>query len=631
MKTSRNDPCPCGSGKKYKACCMGRDQARGHARSIIGEEAFGHAEAEWLALAREQAEWAVEIAPAPGGVREDPNAGLSLVMVTAGEWVAHAEVLARRPAGPSERARDMVAAVEAAGRALGRFPERLNVPDNELVEPMASALAGRGITVSSGDSEDLWEAMNAALAHMDPSPVRGRVTVALTWRETEATAEELRDFHQAAADFFTAAPWALEGTEGLFLLDLPRDPEEKPIPEFGMLERRQWAASVMGSMGQSFGLVLHSQRSDLVEIFRGDDPAAAFTEPMGFAITVDFDRKAELTRTMQREIAAARWPIAAPHAYPRLFGMHLPGRRVVARDVRLAAQALRAIAVFARGGDPLAETGVGVTPFDPDAEDESRLDWFHVPDEAAPVGAEGPGVETPPRFHVWDAAEQRERAAAAEQERIGRFSAWLGEQGVPEEEMEADLENADSWRWFVAGVGSAGAVTEFDLRLFVFDVYVRKADPTPQAVRALPRSMRRIVRWLEEREGVRYPFAPGVLDELERIEVRGRELGEPLEETLRILSYDIYDSLDMRAMICSSDLPGVPGGWPDLMTPDVARLREELQRRWLAWYDELVRGGMTDYGALEDALEARQRQWENAPHPRVEGRTPAQVVAAQAV
>jgi len=26
-KTSRNDPCPCGSGKKYKKCCQEKDQA----------------------------------------------------------------------------------------------------------------------------------------------------------------------------------------------------------------------------------------------------------------------------------------------------------------------------------------------------------------------------------------------------------------------------------------------------------------------------------------------------------------------------------------------------------------------------------------------------------------------------
>lgn len=26
-KTGRNDPCPCGSGQKYKRCCLERDQA----------------------------------------------------------------------------------------------------------------------------------------------------------------------------------------------------------------------------------------------------------------------------------------------------------------------------------------------------------------------------------------------------------------------------------------------------------------------------------------------------------------------------------------------------------------------------------------------------------------------------
>jgi hypothetical protein len=26
-KTARNDPCPCGSGKKYKHCCLEKDRA----------------------------------------------------------------------------------------------------------------------------------------------------------------------------------------------------------------------------------------------------------------------------------------------------------------------------------------------------------------------------------------------------------------------------------------------------------------------------------------------------------------------------------------------------------------------------------------------------------------------------
>ncbi len=606
---------------------MARDQAREHARSIIGEEAFDQAEAEWLALAREEKVWAADIVPAPGYFREAPD-GTSLAMVMAGEWVAHTEVLAHRPAGVAERARDLAAVVNAAARVLGVLPERVEVPHQDVVAELGRQLEGRGIAVALGDSEHLAEAIDTALAHTDPSPAQGRMNVALTWRETEATPQELRDFHEAAAAFFAAAPWDSEATEDPLLLDLPREHQDAP-PELGLPERHQWAASVMGALGESFGLALYSQPGDLADILTADDPLHASLEGIGFALTVDFDRKSELTRTMQREIAAARWPIASPRAYPRLFGMNLPDRWIRPPDVRLATLALRAVVVFARGGDPLAETGVSVSPFDPEADEETRLDWFHVPDEAAPIRAEGPGADTQPVFPMWDTAEQRARAMADEQERIDRFSLWLREQGVPEEEVQADVENADSWRWFLAAVGSAGAVTEFDLRLFIYDVYARKTDPTPEAARALPRSMRRIVRWLEEREGIRYPFAAGVLDELDEIEARAGELGEPLQDTLRILSYDIYDYLDIRAMICSSDMPGVPGGWPDLMTAEVAQLREELQRRWLTWYDELVCGGLTDYGELEDALVLRQREWESTPNPHVGGRTPARLVAEQ--
>lgn len=31
MTTGRNDPCPCGSGKKYKQCCLKNERPRGSA------------------------------------------------------------------------------------------------------------------------------------------------------------------------------------------------------------------------------------------------------------------------------------------------------------------------------------------------------------------------------------------------------------------------------------------------------------------------------------------------------------------------------------------------------------------------------------------------------------------------
>jgi tetratricopeptide (TPR) repeat protein len=33
-KSGRNDPCPCGSGQKYKRCCLPRDEAAAAARTV---------------------------------------------------------------------------------------------------------------------------------------------------------------------------------------------------------------------------------------------------------------------------------------------------------------------------------------------------------------------------------------------------------------------------------------------------------------------------------------------------------------------------------------------------------------------------------------------------------------------
>ncbi|MBE0511302.1 MAG: SEC-C domain-containing protein, partial [Gammaproteobacteria bacterium] len=38
MKIGRNDPCPCGSGKKYKQCCLQTDQQSFNPAREINEE-----------------------------------------------------------------------------------------------------------------------------------------------------------------------------------------------------------------------------------------------------------------------------------------------------------------------------------------------------------------------------------------------------------------------------------------------------------------------------------------------------------------------------------------------------------------------------------------------------------------
>jgi len=45
MNIGRNDPCSCGSGKKYKRCCLIRQELDAQAQAAIEEAEFQ----EWLA------------------------------------------------------------------------------------------------------------------------------------------------------------------------------------------------------------------------------------------------------------------------------------------------------------------------------------------------------------------------------------------------------------------------------------------------------------------------------------------------------------------------------------------------------------------------------------------------------
>ena len=45
MKARRNDPCPCGSGKKYKHCCYAKDSVK-HEEPVLEAAAAGEPEAD---------------------------------------------------------------------------------------------------------------------------------------------------------------------------------------------------------------------------------------------------------------------------------------------------------------------------------------------------------------------------------------------------------------------------------------------------------------------------------------------------------------------------------------------------------------------------------------------------------
>jgi len=607
MSVGRNDPCPCGSGKKYKACCLPKDQARARMEAAVGAEVFRAAEAEWQALAREATAWEAEVAPVAVRFGEDRETAPALAMVMAAGYVVHGDVLPRRPAGAAERARVIASALAAAAGELGAWPERVRVRDEALAAILAEELAPRGVAVEAGAMPELDEALDASLEHLCENPSLARISVPARWAETEASAEALADFHRAAAEFHDAAPWKeMEDGEPL-VLTFP--------------DGTAWGVSVMGAAEMEYGMAMYSDPADLMDLLDTDPAEIEDVEAMdrrmlemrGYWVTMDLNPRAAISRPMLREVSAAGWPVASPDAYPLLMaGGRVPERRVTAEHVARATLALRAVTLVARDEDPEPATGV-------------RAGWlippslWVIPDTASPISAEGPGAE-PERTLEGMAA--RERIEREETERLERFTAWLPKHPTRKE----DLLNARAWTEFlVAQSVPAGAVTEFDLRVFLYHFYPREAAAPEVAARLLPQSLDQLFRFLSEREGIRYPFAHAVLTEVETLE---EETGAPLEELLEEAREELYGDLFARSLLPDPDLTEEVE-WPiGNESDEMLLLRFELQRRWLLWYDELVRGGTTDFEALEDALIARQREWEAAPNPAIGGRTPTEAVHA---
>ncbi|HEX9936377.1 MAG TPA: hypothetical protein VGB15_04620 [Longimicrobium sp.] len=468
---------------------------------------------------------------------------------------------------------------------------------------------------------ELDEAIAGSLEHLSESPVGGYLTTPATWAETEASPGEVAAFHHAAAAFHRARPWEAMG-------------DHEPVALRFDDGRVFWAA-VMGSGRIGHGVALYSNSEDMVALYEGEgeaDPREHLRRMRGWSMSASFEPRGRLSRAMQREIAAAGWEVAAANAYPMLFGVRIPGQRITAEHVRVATRALGAILREVCGPDAVAGLAdPGVEVMGGEVED---LPWEPL-EVAHPIGPEGPGADPAAALSlIWGDVDfgAYERTLDAEVARADRFSAYLAEKPLSKAARRRFTRNARVWSEYAAGaVRSAAAVTEYDLRNYLYDWFPRKAQVPKEVERALAESLRVFFAWLAAEEGVLYPWAAGVLDEFDRVSV---ERGPPpdgwfWEPDVREWRGVLWKDLDRRVMLHDTEIPGTEDGWPAGMNEEVGRLSEELQRRWLIWYDEEVRGGITSPPALWEALVQRQREWETAPHPGLDGRTPLQALLDQ--
>lgn len=624
MKVSRNDPCPCGSGRKYKACCLPRDQARERSERFVSPEDVAESEARVAEEARRAPFWEADVVPLAGTFTETGSPG-SLVIVGAAGFILGGDVLGRRPAGAGARARAVLDAVMAASRKTGVLPERLHVRDAGFAEALRPELARRGIEVSAAPLPELDEAITASLEHLEGSRAGALASSPWNWAEVEASGEELAEFHAAAAAYHRAAPWKRMGDSEALLLHFPG--EDEP-----------WAASVMGGAGVHVGLALYSDPGDVDRVleYGGEDAAGPVLAFRGFSLSMSYDPLADLPKPMRREVTAAGWEVAGPKAYPTVMGVAVPGRRITAEHLRRVAQACRSVAEFAVGDSfelpwTSPTTGVAVDFLfrDEDEDDEQDvpepedlLPWPPL-DVSHPAGPQGRNAdpEAVLRVRSWNEVGPREL------DRLGGFITFVDDGKTSRAARERQVRAAELWTEFLSQQWlPAESATEYDLRCFLYGYLVDAARVPKPVARYLTRSLRRLFAFYAGHEGIAYPWAEAVLDQLDELAVGEEDVRDALVEGGEVLGLD----LALRALRPVTEVPGTPAGWAIVPAEEAAELRQELTRRWLLWHDEVVCGGITDPNDVRDVLLGRQRQWENTAKPELGGRTPKRVLTESA-
>jgi hypothetical protein len=359
---------------------------------------------------------------------------------------------------------------------------------------------------------------------------------------------------------------------------------------------------------------------------------------------------------MQREFATHGWPVASTHAYPRLWALNTPAGGLARAQAQALTLALDAVARFATAhatllathpdpDPPIAwvddETGVVVT-YAGDAVDDDD-DWedmlWEPPVLLLPGGAEGPTADPLAGIAIGPVPDEADLDAFTRRERavIDRYAAWLAEGGTGRQPLgdstvRKHVMNAELLLDVVNGPQGASlvAVHELDLRTLLYDWLPRKVRLARAAAMAVPNSLRRFVHFLAIVEDLVCPWATPILLDRESFEARWDAFpgGSWWDAEVQEWQQALWEDLDLRVMLPP---PTIADGisWGMTMGMDEARLHGELQRRWLAWRDEVIRDGVMEPADVRAACVRHQQAWARTPHPAFGKRTPLAVLRAE--
>lgn len=335
MSPGRNDPCPCGSGRKYKRCCHAADAARAASEENAGVRPLrrgGHGlPREMRAAAARESTWAADVVPVMVATEVDDGRPV-LVLVTAGELIVHSDVRQRVGGEPADVAGALERAVSAAASAVGLAPAALLVRHESVAEALRPLLAARDIAVASGDTPELEAVARSGLEHLTGVGWWPPACRTGTWGAWALPPTLVRDVFAAAARFHRLAPWRSLGN-----LQAPRAV---------MPSGREWTCCVLGNAGEEYGLALYSDADDLFATVPLDPEEDPFGNVRGRIISVTFEPMSDAGATATGEARRHRWEVAGPGAWPSLMTVNSPGGGASRADVEDLIALLRAVPAF---------------------------------------------------------------------------------------------------------------------------------------------------------------------------------------------------------------------------------------------------------------------------------------------
>jgi hypothetical protein len=334
MNIGRNDPCPCGSGRKYKQCCQRQDAEQPcESGDPLSARDIRRVQEAMRAVARSESTWEADVIPVMARFEDGKSARPLLVLISAGDAIIHHDMRGHLRGGGQFVAEVLAQAVTTTAKDAGTYPERLRVRHSDVADALAPLLAAREVRVDAGETEQLAAAVRPMIEAVAGVHMWPPVCQPECWSAWDLPHALVKGVFAAAANFYRLAPW--------------RDISNLQAPRVLLPSGRSWNCCILGNAGQEFGLVLYEHATDLFDVVANcETPDEPFAGVRGRIVSVTFSSGKLAGSEAVREARLRHWEIAGPAAYPQLLTVNTPGGGVTPDEVADLAALLEALPRF---------------------------------------------------------------------------------------------------------------------------------------------------------------------------------------------------------------------------------------------------------------------------------------------